>query len=102
MPPSETKAYRKFVAEHGREPQSYQEVIGQGIGPATGKWKRKQWEGKQVPVQESRFDNMRVSGFGEESSVQQEYDILRKYGFDPNQLVPQQKQEKEEILSVVE
>jgi len=102
MPPSETKAYRKFVAEHGREPQSYQEVIGQGIGPATGKWKGKQWEGKQVPVQESRFDNMRVSGFGEESSVQQEYDILRKYGFDPNQLVPQQKQEKEEILSVVE
>lgn len=108
MPPSQTKLHQKFVAEHGRRPESYQELIGKGIGPATGTWKGKQWQGHgaQPPPPENRFEtDMRVAGFGAEDDLQKqaEMDTLRKYGFDPEKLLtkpPTMNEEKEEIMSV--
>ena len=105
MPPSQTKIHQKFVAEHGREPQSYQELIGKGIGPSSGSWKGKQWETQQQP--DNRFETeMRVSGFGGQEDLQAKAaaESLRSFGIDPEKVrpkpAPKQQGQKEEIMEM--
>lgn len=97
--PSETRAYQKYLRDHGEAPKDYKEIL-EPIGPATGKWAGKQWASQlkqsgpieEPKKEENKFDNMRVSGFGDSddtAATQKKVQDMAKWGVDPSKILKQ-------------